>query len=510
MKMRFRILSLVLSLLMIITVFVSCNSENSENETSEISQTQETKETQETQKTENTTAEVTVAETELETESEYKPDISQKNYDDEFYLLIQPGSNIFEFHWVEKSENDVLSQAIFERQQKVNAHLGVEVVGIEAEHYADYVEPFKNRIKNKDGTVDALLTHYFFGVDGFVSGNYLANYNDYPQIDISADYWNSEIMEDISIDGEMFLGKSDFNILCAFVVMFNKDMMEKYGDELDETVYEMVDNYHWTLDKMISLANLVYIDATGDGKTIDDTFGIASEQDAAANGFLLSSDISIISPDDSGNYVITVYNDVNKEKTTTVVEKLHELSKSNYGWFWPWAGEYPIEFQSGRALMTWMNTNKLPNYLDYDLNFGVLPYPMYDENQKDVGYRSLQYGGFIGIPTYVRNAEMVGDTLEMLAFYSENVNTAYYEKLLGKQVADTTHDSRMLQIVWDGIGTDFAQTFYGSFESTDFFHMMARLTPADATQSVAAFVSSKEAAVGKRLKMFLDKVRNRE
>lgn len=497
MKMYIRILSLVLSLLMIVPFFASCDGGN---------ETSESQEMQNTQSTENTTTNLT----EIETKEEYEPSIPKKNYDDEFYLLIQPGSNIFEYHWVEESGNELLSQAIFERQQKVYSHLGVEVVGIEAEHYADYVEPFKTRIKNKDGSVDTLITHYFFGVDSFVSGNYFADFNDYPQINLSADYWNGDIMEDLSINGETFLGKSNFNILCAFVVMFNKDMMEKYVDALDETVYEMVDNYHWTLDKMISLANLVYIDTTGDGKTIDDTFGIASEQDAAANGFLLSSDISMISQDETGNYVITVYNDINKEKTNTVVEKLHELSKSNCGWFWPWAGEYPIEFQKGQALLTWMNTNKLPNYLNYDLNFGVLPYPMYDENQKDVGYRSLQYGGFLGIPTYVRNPEMVGDTLEMLSFYSENVNTAFYEKLLGKQVADTTHDARMLEIVWEGIGTDFAQTFYGSFESTDFFHMMARLTPEDATMSVASFVQSKETAVMKRIRMFLGQVKSRK
>ena len=499
MKMRFRILALLLSLLMVVPIFASCDTENDTSDSQGI---------QNTQSTENTTS--ASERPEIETKLEYAPSIPKKNYNDEFYLLIQPGSNIFEYHWVEESGNDLLSQAIFERQQKVYSHLGVEVVGIEAEHYADYVEPFKNRIKNKDGTVDALITHYFFGVDSFVSGNYFADFNDYLQIDLSADYWNSEIMNDLSIDGETFLGKSDFNILCTYVVMFNKDMMEKYDDELDETVYEMVDNYHWTLDKMISLANLVYIDTTGDGKTIDDTFGIASEQDAAANGFLLSSDISMISPDDSGNYVITVYNDINKEKTTAVVEKLHELSKSNYGWFWPWAGEYPIEFQEGTALLTWVNTNQLPRYLEYDLNFGVLPYPMYDENQKDVGYRSLQYGGFIGIPTYLRNPQMVGDTLEMLAYYSENVNTAYYEKLLGKQVADTTHDSRMLQIVWDSIGTDFAQTFYGSFESTDFFHMMARLTPEDATQNVASFIKSRETTVNKLVRKLLIDIKNRE
>jgi hypothetical protein len=261
---------------------------------------------------------------------------------------------------------------------------------------------------------------------------------------------------------------------------------------------------------MISLANLVYIDTTGDGQTIDDTFGIASEQDAAVCGFLLSSNISIISPDPSGSYALTVYNDVNKEKTTAVVEKIHELAKSDCAWFWPIGGEHTIDFQSGRALMTWANTNHLPRYLNYDLDFGVLPYPMYDENQKDVGYRSLQYGGFIGIPTYVRNAEMVGDTLEMLSFYSENVNAAYYEKLLGKQVSDTSDDARMLKIVWDGLGTDFGQTYYWAFLKTDIWRLMVLLTPEDATQSVASFVDAREDKVDKILKKFLTDTKNRQ
>ena len=71
------------------------------------------------------------------------------------------------------------------------------------------------------------------------------------------------------------------------------------------------------------------------------------------------------------------------------------------------------------------------------------------------------------IPTYVRNSEMVGDTLEMLSFYSENVNAAFYEKLLGKQVSDMSDDARMLKIVWDGVGTDFGQTYYWAFLKTD-------------------------------------------
>ena len=35
---------------------------------------------------------------------------------------------------------------------------------------------------------------------------------------------------------------------------------------------------------------------------------------------------------------------------------------------------------------------------------------------------------------------MVGDVIEMLAWYSEPVNTAFYETLLGSKVADAPED----------------------------------------------------------------------
>ena len=41
---------------------------------------------------------------------------------------------------------------------------------------------------------------------------------------------------------------------------------------------------------------------------------------------------------------------------------------------------------------------------------------------------------------------MVGETVELLAYYSDDVNVAFYEKLLGKKVADAPDDRRMLEL----------------------------------------------------------------
>ncbi|MBQ8409986.1 MAG: hypothetical protein IJY39_14085 [Clostridia bacterium] len=492
MKKHFKLISLFLALIMLISCFASCDSGE-----------------EETIDTSAPVSESTDTAAATEAETEYVPAIERTDYNTDFFLSIMPTASFMEYHWVEESSNDAMSQAIYARQQKVREYLGVNLIATETIASLEYAEPFKNAIKNKDGSVDALMTHQYHGIDGFITGNYLADYNDYAQINITADYWYTQIMEDVAINGHYYLGMSDFNILRAFVVAFNKDILDKYDDALDESVYEMVDNYHWTLDKMISLANLVYIDATGDGKTLDDTFGISAEHNAPFSSFPLAFDIQMIAPNEEGKYQLAIYNDVNRAKTTDIVEKLQNLAKSNCAWFWKYNSSETLNLPSQRVLMTLCSTYQLPYYSTQDLSFGVLPYPMYDENQKDVGYRTLQWGGYLCIPSYVEQPTMVGDTLEVMSFYSKDVNTTFYEKILGKQASDTPDDTRMLEIVWDGIGTDFTQTFYSIYMDTQVFHIIPYTTFPDATENIASFVARIEKSVNKQIDKFftlLDKM----
>ena len=78
-----------------------------------------------------------------------------------------------------------------------------------------------------------------------------------------------------------------------------------------------------------------------------------------------------------------------------------------------------------------------------EVKVGVLPYPLWDSNQDS--YKTLSWNGVLGIPTTVKNDAMVGDVIEMLAWFSEPVNTAFYETLLGSKVADAPEDVEMLQ-----------------------------------------------------------------
>ncbi|MBQ8408352.1 MAG: hypothetical protein IJY39_05750 [Clostridia bacterium] len=492
-----RLIALLLTLVIAFSAFVACDGGKTEETTEKGDQALE-----------NNDQSGTVTETQaVETVVEDVPEVAKKNYGADYFIHIHGDVNPIDYYWVEESSNDVLSQALYDRQMKVSEHLGIEILGSRTLTEGKYLEPFKTAVKNKDGSVHTLLTHNYIGITSLVSENFLADLNTVSEINLEADYWNLDFMDSIAVKDHRYLGFSDFNILYTNVVSFNKGMMEKYASALDESLYTKVYNYRWTLDEMISLAKLVYVDATGDGKTGDDTFGISGLQAVPFVNFLHGCNINLVETNEKGEYVVSVYNTLNSQKTTTLVDKLLDLAKSDCSWFWAFGSSSTVPFVSDRVLMTVSSSYDLPYYLNYDLDFGVLPYPLYDEAQKDVGYRSLQWGGYITIPSYVDNLPMAAEALEMLAYYSKDVNLAFYEKLLGKQVADSPDDKKMLSIIWDGVCSDFGQTYYACMSQTNLLYVIPELTKANTSQNIASFMAKVDKSANKMIKKFIDEIK---
>ena len=107
----------------------------------------------------------------------------------------------------------------------------------------------------------------------------------------------------------------------------------------------------------------------------------------------------------------------------------------------------------------------------------------------------------------MKDATMVCETVEMLSYFSEDVNIAFYEKLLGKQVADSPLDREMLDIVWDSVCSDFGQTYGSAMNSkTDFLFMLCNVV-GDGAQGLASYVAQGENTANKNLKKFINQVK---
>ena len=309
-----RILSLLLALFTSISVFASCGGTETE--------------------TEAASASVSETETVIETETEeVHPTIEKKDYGEVFHFMIHSASNQRKYHWVEETQNDAMSESLWARQEKIREHIGVQITAEDAGDHTVYTEPFKTSVKNKDGAYQLVVSHVHSGIVALIQGNYLRDFAEIDEIDLNADYWNREFMDGLSLDGHMYLGRSDFNILYTYVITFNKEMMAQYEDAMQTDVYTLVQDYKWTLDQMMGLASQVYIDTTADGKTHDDTFGIAGVQWVPYIGFLHSSGLQYIGINDAGEYEVVVYNELNQERTAILVDKLTELAAADYSWF---------------------------------------------------------------------------------------------------------------------------------------------------------------------------------
>jgi hypothetical protein len=101
---------------------------------------------------------------------------------------------------------------------------------------------------------------------------------------------------------------------------------------------------------------------------------------------------------------------------------------------------------------------------------------------------------------------MTGETLEMLAYYSEDVKTAYYEKMLGKQVADIPDDREMLSIVWDTVCTDFAQTYCDVAGGSELLYLMAKVTDPANQMNLASSVAGLTRTTNKSISAFITKI----
>ncbi len=442
-----------------------------------------------------------------ETQTEYMPDIEKKDYGDSLYM--QGYAGLLSWMYAEEGRDDVVTEALYARQQRLYEHLGVDLVGTPAVgDNAHYIDAFTTSVKNKDGAIDLFIPHAYASTGQVVQGGYSMDLGKVSMLDLSADYWNEEYMDSLSVFGRYYLGYGDFCIQNAQMVAYNKVLLAQYGDSLSESVYDSVRGYRWTVDKMISVASLVYIDKTGDGKTADDTYGMSGQQWIPFIGFLHASNIQLVEQNEKGDYEVSVFNEKNRERTATLVKKLKEFAASNAAWLKFREEETPIiELPTGRALMTLLNTKSLSNLLNSEVEFGVLPYPMYDEAQKSVGYRHLNYDGYLVIPSYSRNLEMVAESLELLNFWSANVRVAVYEKLLGKQVADLPDDAAMLDIVWDTLVSDFGLTYsYIDTSLNKNLYMLPWLTNPNGTDEVASYVAGYTKAANRAIDKFMKTV----
>ena len=404
----------------------------------------------------------TGASTNAEEETDFVPDIPIQNYDCDFNIVTGhsvPAEKIA-LEELDKSEAGDVETAVYERGIKIKDHLGVNLVMQDGGDWMRYADTVMRSVSSGIDDYQLVLTNVYYGVAPFVSNGYLYDLGELDALNLDAPYWAGDLMEEIRVEDKYYLGYGDLCLSDVLVVIFNKDLMEEYNMTAP---YDNVRNKTWTLDKMMEMASMV-LQENGDGKWDEkDTYGISGLAWIPFVSFVTSSDMKIVDKDEDG--IFTIAYGRNADKMTSLIDKLTQMHDAEYSYFWPHTVGVELDFAGGNTLFQLYHSSSLETLRAEEIRFGILPYPMYDTNQKE--YKSLNWNGLIAVPTTIKNPDMVGETLELMNYYSSDVKIAYHEKLLGTKLAESPDDAEMLNIIWDSQSSDVGLIFCNSSYAMD-------------------------------------------
>ncbi len=407
----------------------------------------------------------TVKETAAGTAAETRepPSVAKKDYKNAEFHAIYCADTFQEGYFFIDDEdrrpgND-LDDKVYERTLAVEEYLGVDIIAKNGGIFTEYAADVNKTVSAGDDTYQLVMTHVTQDVANFITTNTIRPFNDFSSINLEASYWRQDLMEEVAINDKMFLGYNDFCLSNCYVIGFNKEMVAEQ-EKVVGNLYEQVSNKTWTLDKFISYTSLVYEDSNGNSKADEaDTYGFSGLAWVPLISFQVAADVPIIAEGSEGELYISPMVD-NAQKIVDLDQKLYDFVNANYTFTWAPAGfgsTTELHLDSGRVMFETINNYKLVTTKENEVKVGVLPYPLWDEKQAD--YKTLSWNGYLAIPTTVKNIEMVGDVVEMLAYYSDDVTVAFYETLLGAKVADAPEDVKMLDIIWSSQVSDRVMAF---------------------------------------------------
>jgi len=407
--------------------------------------------------TAGTTADTTAATTEL------TDNVPELDFDGASFRFVTLKSSTTNHQMVyEEQVGDVLKDTMYDRTQELEQRFNIEFAPDNPQ--SDITGYMRTVVTAGDdaGEVFMPTSTQVFTITG---EGLFYDFRDLPYVDLEADWWFTELNELNNLTDNIYLAYGAMNLgVYDFlnVTLFNKNMISSYN--LDDP-YGLVWDGKWTFDKMAEMARTVVSDADGDGTvSTNDIFGYAGRANSLATNFLSSAKLRTVDIDsDDLPYLVT-----DNDKIIEVFEKAVNLFYENGFWYSKtslannYYDEFPF-FENDQALFADRSFFSVSKLRDMESDFGVIPFPKYDEAQDGYGVMFEAGSRISVIPTTITNPEMVGAVLEAMNFYSlKNVVPAYYEVSLKQKYARDEESIRMLDLITDSVFHDLGNTVFST------------------------------------------------
>ncbi len=435
-----------------------------------------------------------------------RPDIPKTDFGGEKFVILYPGWGLYnDYFFAEEQTGEQMNDAIYKRTVNVEEYLSIDIDTFTPGYIEKIMPAVKASVLGGLDDYQLVLTHCIQDLSNMMISGYLLDWNKVPHINWDAMYWNQTIKDTLSIYGRLYYAASSYMIADPNGFLFNKQMVEEYNLG---NPYALVKEGKWTLDRLNEMAQAVSGDLDGDGKyTVEDLYGLAAEADWMLISFMYGCDQLMVKRDETGEYVLDMYND----KMLSITEKLYNLfhnGNQTYLWSYGAPEDNILRINSGRVLFNIIPIHTCKIYRQSEVDFGILPFPKYDEAQEK--YITLDWGGLMCIPTTAVNLDLIGMTNELLAYESLSTTIpAYYDVLLTGKFARDEESVDMLNIIYSSVVYDYGMNYCG-FEGgfNPLFYMIPQLIAQGKSTDLSSLYSRNEKTAHKVLERISEKMKD--
>ena len=319
--------------------------------------------------------------------------------------------------------------------------------------YSQVTTDMNTAIAAGDDTYSCFWNESKFVAPFAINGN-LLNVNDITAINLEKPWWNGEALEDVEFGEYQYFLVGDLHLMFKesyWMCGFNKNIIDEnsLGDP-----YELVREGTWTMDQMKTYMSTVVLDLNGDGVMDgNDRFGVTCYT-GCIPAFILAADEAFIARGEDGVPALVEPDDrfyaVYEKLVATMYDpainyvcqdgKTQNIAQYQDGWHGV--------FSSGHALFYLEPIGSLKKLRDMDAEFGIIPFPKYDEAQENYTTYIAGYAAFCGIPVTSSDMQRTGVILENLCAQSYGeLRQAYVDTTLNFKYIRDQESAEMLNLI---------------------------------------------------------------
>lgn len=409
----------------------------------------------------------TTADTTAETEAETTPDpnaarraISDDLPDTDmdgytYRVLSRQRDDFIEDIGLDLEQNgDVVNDAIYNRNLTVSDRFNCKYEAT----FTDSIDTTGiNTITAGDDAFDVMLCQIVQIPKYATTGYFRDWYEDMPHVHLDKPWYIGNAAEALSVKGHAYamIGEYDLDVLrFTYCMYYNQDISDEYNLE---NIYDVVNDGRWTYDKLYEYANTVYVDLDGNGtKDENDRLAISGDPYSAVVTYQYSFDNPLFSINDEGVPEFTM----DREKLASIVEKLNALYHDSLGGYTEGWGTGWTAWSAGNLLLYTGLFQSATGYRDLEFDYGIIPYPKYDEAQTRYYTMSDGAHGCMLIPITVQNIEWSSILTEALnAETYKQVVPAYYDTALKVKLSRDAESAAMLDLLMESRVFDFGYMY---------------------------------------------------